>query len=156
MKVYLAGPCDTESRTNMVKIAKIFREYGKFEVYCPWELKIENAWDYTQENWAKQVFESDIMAIQECDIFIMISQGRISSAGTNWEQGYAYALHKWIIVIQITDNPTSLMTYCSASNFFNTKPENFNNMLRLLIDNINKNGRLIHGDNDFRCETILT
>lgn len=156
MKIYLAGPCDTENRTIMVKIAKIFREYGKFEVYCPWELKIENAWDYTQEDWAKQVFEADIAAIQECDIFIMISHGRISSAGTNWEQGYAYALHKWIIVIQITDNPTSLMTYCSASNFFNTTPEKFYDTLRYLVDSINKNGRLTRGNNDFQCETILT
>ena len=71
MKIYLAGPCDTENRYDMVQIAKIFREYGKHEVYCPWEFKIENAWDMTQEDWAQAVFEADIKAIQECDIFFL-------------------------------------------------------------------------------------
>ena len=48
---YLAGPCDTENRTSMVQIAKFLREKGA-ELYCPWELKIEDAWDYSQEEWA--------------------------------------------------------------------------------------------------------
>jgi hypothetical protein len=37
----------------MVQVAKYLREKGA-EIYCPWELKIENAWDYSQEDWARK------------------------------------------------------------------------------------------------------
>lgn len=154
MKIYLAGPCDTENRTIMVTIARILREYGKFEVYCPWELKIENAWDISQEKWAEQVFEADIAAIQNCDVFLMISLGRHSTAGTNWENGYAYALNKQIIIVQITEEPTSLMTYCSASNFFNCKKENYYNTLKYICDNLDNYNAILKCK--VVCETVLT
>lgn len=154
MKIYLAGPCDTESRTQMVKIARIFREYGKFEVYCPWELKIENAWDLDQEQWADQVFEEDIKAINDCDIFFMISSGRISTAGTNWEQGYAYALHKQIIILQTTNEPTSLMTYCGCSNFFTCEKNNYYDILRYIINNLIDYGMILN--HKTQCQTVLT
>lgn len=154
MKIYLAGSCDIEHRTIMAQIARILREYGKFEVYCPWKLKIENAWDISQEEWAQKVFEADIKAIQHCDIFFMISQGRKSTAGTNWENGYAYALNKQIIIIQINDNPTSLMTFCSASNFFVCDKDNYYNIIQYICNNLNdynmvRNRKTV-------CKTILT
>ena len=121
MRIYLAGPCDSENRSMMVSAAKIIRNCDdNIELYCPFELKIENAWDYPQEKWAQMVFDKDVEAIDNCDIMILISLGRISSAGTNWEQGYAYAKGKKVIVFQITDTPTSLMTYCGCKYFLNT------------------------------------
>ena len=122
-KVYLAGPCDSENRTLMTKVAKVLRARDDMEVYCPFELKIPNAWDMSQEEWAEKVFKEDIRNLNSADIFLMISIGRESTAGTNWEQGYAFALDKWIYVFQITDKPTSLMTYCGADHFFNIKDE---------------------------------
>ena len=122
-KVYLAGPCDSENRTLMTKVAKVLRARGDMEVYCPFELKIPNAWDISQEEWAEKVFKEDIRNLNSADVFIMISVGRESTAGTNWEQGYAFALDKWIYVFQITDKPTSLMTYCSSDRFFNIENE---------------------------------
>ena len=123
-KVYLAGPCDSENRTLMTKVAKVLRARGDMEVYCPFELKIPNAWDMSQEEWAEKVFKEDIRNLNSADVFIMISTGRESTAGTNWEQGYAFALdNPWIYVFQITDKPTSLMTYCGADLFFNVKNE---------------------------------
>lgn len=120
--IYLAGSCSSEQRTLMVNIAKHLRKNG-YEIYCPFELKIENAWDYSQEDWAQLVFEADKKAIDKADIFLMITPGRIGSAGTNWEQGYAFANHKRIIVIQFTEEPTSLMTYCTCNTFVNTDKE---------------------------------
>ena len=121
--IYLAGPCDTEHRTLMNNIANYVKELYtcqyEHKVYCPWELKIENAWDYTQEVWAKKVFDKDVEAINAADFVIMISVGRHSTAGTNWEQGYAYALRKPVYVIQITEETTSLMTYCGCKDFYN-------------------------------------
>lgn len=155
MKIYLAGPCDTENRYNMVQIAKLFREYGQ-EVYCPWELKIENAWDMSQEEWAREVFEVDIKAIQDCEVFVMISSGRESTAGTNWENGYAYALNKYIIVIQITDKPTSLMTYASSSIFLNSSYTDALKTIKQIIDSWKHCG-LTNGYNEYhQCKTVLT
>ncbi len=120
--IYLAGSCSSEQRTLMVNIAKHLRDNG-YEVYCPFELKIENAWDYSQEDWSQLVFEADKNAIDTANIFLMITPGRIGTAGTNWEQGYAFATKKRIIVIQYTDCPTSLMTYCACNTFVNTNKE---------------------------------
>lgn len=158
MKIYLAGPCDTENRTIMVKVARILREYGHYDVYCPWELKIENAWDISQEEWARQVFEEDIKVIQECDIFFMISQGRESTAGTNWENGYAYGLNKHIVTIQITEKPTSLMTYSSASEFFICSSETLYETIKHIIDCWDKWGIYALGNNEsyYMCRTVLT
>ena len=77
--IYLAGSCASEQRTLMMNIAKHLRDSGK-DVYCPFELKIENAWNYSQEEWSQLVFEADKTAIDKCDIFLMITSGRIAFA----------------------------------------------------------------------------
>lgn len=150
MKIYLAGPCDTENRTMMVSIAKILRENGHV-VYCPWELKIENAWDMPQEEWAKKVFDADVTAINVCEIMIVISIGRESTAGTNWEQGYAFAKGIPTHVIQITDKSTSLMTYWGSNSFinYNRQYNSLKNNLFWAIDHYNE---ISHE----KCRTVLT
>lgn len=155
MKIYLAGPCDSENRSMMVQIAKELRNYdSNINLYCPFELKIENAWDYSQEEWAQMVFDKDIEAIDNCDVMIMISLGRISSAGTNWEQGYAFAQNKKIIVLQITDSPTSLMTYCGCTIFFNCSKENLIKNLYWIIEAIEKGDNINYYES--KCRTVLT
>ena len=114
--IYLAGSCGTDERTFMVAIAKFLREKN-CTVYCPWELKIENAWDMPQEEWAKKVFDADIEAMNDSKLIVAISRGRMSSAGTNWEIGYAYGKNIPTHVIQINDEPTSLMTFWGCNNF---------------------------------------
>ncbi len=148
-KIYLAGSCGSESRTMMQRIAQRLRE-ADYEVYCPFELKIENAWDMPQEEWAMKVFEKDREAIDTCDIFLMISPGRVGTAGTNWEQGYAYARGKSIEVIQYTKEQTSLMTYCGADHFYNIDMENLPEMALAVAD-----GALLYHYSNV-CETILT
>ncbi len=153
MKIYLAGPCDSENRSLMVSAAKLFRQRKFFNVYCPWELKIENAWDISQEEWAQKVFDNDIKAIDDCDIVIMISLGRESTAGTNWEGGYAFAKKKKLIVIQITDKPTSLMTFCGCTYFINSSVNNLQNDLLHIIIKILNNDDFKNNSN---CRTVLT
>ena len=66
MKIYLAGPCDSENRSMMIHAAKIIRNCDdNIELYCPFELKIENAWDYSQEEWAQMVFDIETQPIAE-------------------------------------------------------------------------------------------
>ena len=45
MKIYLCGSCSSENRSNMHMIANQIRNStNDAEVYCPFELKIPNAW----------------------------------------------------------------------------------------------------------------
>lgn len=86
----------------------ILREAG-FEVYNPSEHVISHAWDYPNTEWGLMVFQADIQAIQDCDYVVVLSYGRDSTAGTNWEAGYAYGLNKRIILVEMTDKPMSLL-----------------------------------------------
>ena len=148
INIYLAGSCSSDQRTLMQKVASKLRENERFEVYCPFELKIPNAWDMCQEDWAYQVFLKDIKAIDKCDIFLMITPGRTSSAGTNWEQGYAYAKNKYIVVVQYTNDNTSLMTYSSADIFLNSSEVDLvDDIVRALKFGVNQAGN---------CYTTLT
>lgn len=117
--IYLSGSCSSEDRTMMQGIANYLRKWG-YDIYCPFEFKLPNAWDYSQEDWAALVFLNDISKIDECDILLYISPGRESTAGSNWEQGYAYAKGKKIIVLQYTDKPTSLITFSGSTIFKNS------------------------------------
>lgn len=146
MKIYLAGPCDTENRTMMMNIARTLRTKG-YEVHCPFELKIPNAWDMSQEAWAWQVFTSDIDAIYDCDAMVSVSVGRQSTAGTNWEQGFAYGIQKPCYVVQITDKPTSLMTYWGCDSFKNATPDTAADAILGMLQS--PRARL-------ECETVLT
>lgn len=144
--IYLAGSCGKEQRPVMEKIAQFLRDKN-VDVYCPFELKIPNAWDYSQEDWARLVYEADVKAINNCDMLLLISAGRMSSAGTNWEQGYAFAKNKKIVVIQYTDQPTSLMTYCGCTKFISSTEAT-------LLEDINK--ALFEEYTQDKCNTVLT
>ena len=148
-KVYLAGSCSSEQRTMMQKIAEELRG-ADYDVYCPFELKIPDAWSYSQEEWAMRVFEKDIEAIDACDIFLMISPGRVSTAGTNWEQGYAYAKGKRIEVIQYTKDQTSLMTYCAATHFVNCTEDELSAIALAAVDGV------FEYFSSNICKTVLT
>lgn len=163
-KVYLAGPCSSEHRTLMKSIADYLRcdslkcfdgskanNEQPFDVYCPFELNIKNAWDMSQEEWAKKVFAHDVTAINNCDYFVMISFGRISSAGTNWEQGYAYAIGKPVFVFQVTDAPTSLMTYCGCTSFVNANVKDIDELKEAIYKHLKDE---VHSESP--CKTLLT
>ena len=157
MKIYLAGSCGSDRRTYMVALGEALRALG-FNVYCPFELKIENAWDMPQEQWARKVFDNDILAIQNCDVMVMVSPERNSTAGTNWEQGYAYALGKKIFVFQYTEESTSLMTYCGGTNFISINKEFVLNPVDFSKYIANSVYEHIYNDIDkkHKCYTVLT
>jgi len=108
MKIYLATTLENDSRKEMYDALEILRSKGH-DVYAPIEHKIPNAWDYPNQEWGLMVFTSDINAIQECDVVVMLSHGRHSTAGANWEAGYAFGIGKKVIVVEMTDEPMSLM-----------------------------------------------
>ena len=109
MKIYLASPLFTEYERNEVKrYAQAYREQGYY-VYVPMEHQIENAWDMPNHEWARKVFEEDIRAIDESDAVVVLYYGLYSDSGTAWEQGYAYAKGKEVIVINCGCKEASLM-----------------------------------------------
>lgn len=110
MKIYLAAPLSQDKRNDMSKAVQILREHKEFEVYAPVEHTIPNAWDYPNNEWGLMVFTEDIQAIQNCDFVVLLSYGRNSTAGANWEAGYAFGIGKMVIVVEmLKDEVMSLM-----------------------------------------------
>ena len=72
-------------------------------------MKIPHAWDYPNKDWGLMVFTVDIQHLEECDAVVVLSYGRYSTAGTAWEQGYAYARNKKILVVEMNDSIQSIM-----------------------------------------------
>ena len=92
----------------MQKAKKILLDAGH-ELYVPLEHFIPNAWDYPNNEWGLMVFTSDINAIDWCDVLVLISYGRMGTAGSNWEAGYAFAKEKKVIVVEMTNETMSVM-----------------------------------------------
>ena len=116
MKIYLASPLFTEfERENVKAVANYLRAKGH-SVYVPMEHSIENAWDYSNAEWARMVFEEDVKAIRECDEVHCIYYGLYSDSGTAWECGFAYALGKPVELIDQSNNEVSLMVVNGAKN----------------------------------------
>lgn len=102
-RIYIAAPFHQEHhRANAIKVAEILRKRGHC-VYLPLEHKIQDAWTYPNYIWGKMVFNNDIDAIDESDCVIVLSYGRESTAGTNWEAGYAYGKRKHVVVIEMPE-----------------------------------------------------
>ncbi len=120
MKIYLAtpvgDPTDVDIRTNAKRAYEILIEKG-YDVYAPWTMKIQRAWDYPNKDWGLMVFTVDLQHLEECDIVVVLSYGRYSTTGTAWEQGYAYARDKRILVVEMNTNIQSIMIAngCNAS-----------------------------------------
>ena len=111
MKIYLAssiGPVGSKIRLNAEEIAQILEVQGH-EVYIPWKHRVPHPWDYPNNEWALMTFMNDIRAMDEAEIMVMLSYGRESTAGANWEAGYFFGTGKKVIVVEITDQIMSLM-----------------------------------------------
>ena len=108
MKIYLASSLNNECRGDMYKAVEILKAKG-MDVYVPVEHKIPNAWDYPNNEWGLMVFTSDISAINGSDAVVLLSYGRNSTAGANWEAGYAYGVGKKVIVVEMSNAVMSLM-----------------------------------------------
>ena len=109
--VYLASPFfNKKERSAVTLIADFLRNKG-IDVYVPMEHEVPNAWDLSNEVWAKKVFNEDIKAINECDTVIVLNWGMYSDSGTAWECGYAYAKGKKVInlLMPTNDKDYSLM-----------------------------------------------
>lgn len=96
-KVYLAGPLFSEAeRTFNHNLKKLLTPY--FDVYLPQEdggLIIHMIKAGLPPKLASQkVFDIDIRAMKECDVFLIILDGRSVDEGAAFELGFAHAKGK--------------------------------------------------------------
>ena len=109
LNIYLASSLSTECRPDMYDTLTRLRSLGH-TVYAPVEHSIPGAWDYSNKDWGRLVFEEDIKAINQADIVVAISYGRTkTTAGASWEIGYSYGIGKKVIVVEMDEGPQSLM-----------------------------------------------
>lgn len=136
-KAYIAAPFGEKAsmkRISAVTAADIMERKG-FQVYRPWENIIPHAWDYPNDEWGLMVFTNDVAAIDAADIVIVLSYGRESTAGTNWEAGYAYGIGKKVIVVEMCADIMSLMVangrYATVKGLSELEDYDFNSMKKL-------------------------
>jgi len=109
MKIYFAASLSEDKRKFMYEAVKRLRDMGH-TVYAPIEHVVEHAWEWPNNEWGLQVFRNDVNAINDSEFVVVLSWGRLeTSAGTTWEQGYAYGIGKKVILVEMTDNVQSLM-----------------------------------------------
>lgn len=125
-KLYLAAPLfsDAEKAYN-VYLREILS--GFYDVYLPQEDGLllvdllEKGMDL--EKAKKLIFENDISAIEECDILLILLDGRAVDEGAAFELGVAYSKRKKCIALQtdprrllaVGNNP---MISCAISRVF--------------------------------------
>lgn len=115
-KIYLASPLFTEhEKDQIITHANYLRSRGH-EVYVPMEHQIKDAWNLTNHEWARQVFEEDVKAIRECDEVHCLYYGLYSDSGTAWECGFAYGINKPVRLFDLANKEVSLMMIQSAVN----------------------------------------
>lgn len=96
-RMYLAGPLfSLAERTFNHDLKRLLTSY--FDVYLPQEdggLMLDMIREGMHPKFAAQkVFDGDIKAMEECDIFLMILDGRTVDEGASFELGFAYANRK--------------------------------------------------------------
>lgn len=134
-KVYLAtpvgDPTETLIRSNAAAAEEILVEKG-FEVYCPWKIHVPHAWDYPNPEWGLMVFMADMVHLEEAEIVVVLSYGRVGTCGTAWEQGYAYAKDKKVIVVEMNEEIQSIMVangrYATVKGIVGLSEYDFNEM----------------------------
>lgn len=100
-RAYIASPFfEDKHRANAIAAAEILRGKG-IDVYLPLEHKVPNAWGLLNHEWGAAVYRADVNAIHNSDTVIVLSYGRLGSAGTAWEAGYAFGIGKRVLMVEM-------------------------------------------------------
>ena len=100
-KFYIASPFFGETeRANAISLCEGLRKLGH-SVVLPLEHKFPDAYDMPNPEWGRKVYEFDVDAIQNSDFVVCLSYGQESTAGTNWEAGYAHGIGKPVLVVEM-------------------------------------------------------
>lgn len=120
MRVYIASPFFNEKEIGYLEeVEQILLNKG-INFYSP-RLNEDRNEEVCQKSWwSKQTFLNDVKNINSSDCVVMLYHGNYSDSGTSWECGYAYGIHKPVIVIHLCeneDNGSNLMIHegCHAN-----------------------------------------
>lgn len=113
MNIYLASPFFNETELCYVSRAEEILRARGFDVFSPREHEIRDESAGTPA-WALKTFRHDIEAIDACDVVVMLYHGNYSDSGTAFECGYAYAIKKPTVVVQLGEN-SNLMIHADAA-----------------------------------------
>jgi len=127
-KIYFAAPFFTMAERLWNKeVATRLRNHG-YDVFLPQESEANVAKEDERE-----IYLSDVKAIDESDIIVAVMDGSDPDSGTCWEHGYAVAKGKLVICIR-TD-----FRRVGHTSFFNLMMEQSANMIVFgWDDNINQ------------------
>ena len=123
VKAYLAAPFfNKEELETYHKVIDYLRNYENYDLYVPMEHTIEGAWDMSNAEWARKVFEEDVHAIDEAEVVFVINHGMYSDSGTAWECGYAYAKNKKVfLIVPSMEEESSLMMVNGCTDVLSVK-----------------------------------
>lgn len=114
-KVYLASPFFSWGQTlRMENVLNVLRSSG-YDVYAPYEMKIDGGDTLSNEVWAKRVYDKDIEELLSSDYVVAIAEGMNADAGTMFEVGYAVAMGKKVYLVIDSSKEQSLMTVNGAT-----------------------------------------
>ncbi len=131
-RVYVASPLFSVAEIEFnLKLSRILE--ARFDVYLPQRdggllnerVKAGN----NVSEASKEIFETDIAAIEQSDLIIAVLDGRTVDEGVSIELGYAYALRKKCFGLQ-TD-PRRLLPYGNNPMVENVLEEIFTDFLEL-------------------------
>ncbi len=110
MKIYIASAMFTPTQKERINaVAKLMRHIGH-TVFVPHEFKVPNADTLPNDEWAHEVFITDLHHLDEADVVYYFCEGMDGDIGAAWECGYAYAKGKQIFVEEVgSSNFISLM-----------------------------------------------
>lgn len=141
-KIYFAAPLFNEMELKRnEEITSLLRKWG-YEVYLPQESAglsakiIANGADKYEVS--KQIFQTDLQGIKECDILIFFLDGRVPDEGACVELGMAYAWGKKCIGYKTDDRS---LDFTGTDNLFIEGCMDFNvlhnlNELKSTLDKI--------------------
>ena len=84
-KIYLSGPLFSQAEIQWSRKIKIFLESNlgnRIEILWPQEFASGSA---------KNIFDSNLLALNECDVMVALLEGPQVDDGTAWEAGYFFA-----------------------------------------------------------------
>ena len=115
MKVYVASPFFNETECEALsQVEQILRERG-LTIFSPREHEVREG-NVGSPAWSKETFLNDVAGINWCDIVVMLYWGNYSDSGTAWECGYAYAIHKPVVVVQLGESSNLMVHEGSHTN----------------------------------------
>ena len=115
LNIYLASPFFNENELEYVTKAETILRSRGFDVYSPREHEVRDKEVGTPE-WSKAIFIEDKVAIDKCNLVVLLYHGAYSDSGTAWECGYAYGRGKAVVVVQLGQNSNLMVHEGCTSN----------------------------------------